>query len=404
MTRWNKSYVSFAALIAGLCIASPTAYAQSNEAPIKIGELTDMSSAYSDLSGSLSVAAAQMAIDDFGGQVLNRKIQLIVADHQMKPSVGSALATEWLDRDGIDAIFGVPASSVAMAVQEIARNRPEKVVVYTIANTSDLSGKACAANTIQWSPDFYPLASTAAAYASKDGKESFLLVPDTAAGDSAQRAAAAGAEKAGGKLSGTVRVPQASGDVSSFVLQAQSTGASNLLIGFGGSDMSNVVKAANQFGLKDSGVSIYSLGLYSTDVDAMGLDLAQGIIFSTPFYPRMNAEAAAWVKRFHDKTGRFPAFSHVADYEAVTHYLRAVEKAGSTEASKVIPAMRELPVNSFAIKDGKIRADNHLVRPMYIGKIKPSSEAPDDYMELLETVSADQAYSSLDKSACPLAK
>ena len=398
---WLRALSVATAIVTGTV---SSAFSQSSPT-LRIGMLTDMSSAYSDLSGKSSIAAAQMAIDDFGGEVLGRKIELLTADHQMKPSVGSAIATEWFDRDGVEAIFSVPASSVAMAVQEIVRNRPEKVVIQTIASTSDLSGKACAPNSIHWAPDFYALGSSVSAFVSANGSNnSFVLIPDTAAGEPALNSAKAGIGRAGSKLIGSVRVPPASGDVSSFVLQAQASGANNLLIGFGGSDMVNVVKAATQFGLKDSGMSVVSLGLYATDIDAMGLELASGITFSTPFYPLMNEEAAAWTKRFKEKTGRLPAFSHVSEYEAVTHYLHAVQQAGSQEASKVIPAMRALPVNSFAIKNGVIRADNQLIRPIYIGKVKTAeqSKQPEDYMDLLATITPDEAFSPLKDSACPL--
>lgn len=373
----------------------------------RIGMLTDMSSAYSDLAGKYSVAAAQMAIDDFGGHVLGKRIELVTADHQMKPSVGSAIATGWFDRDNVQAIFGLAGSSVAMAAQEIGRTRPNRTIVYTIAQTSDLSGKACAANAIQWAPDFHALGVSASRYATeRHGKSSYLLLPDTAAGAPALRAAERGIALGGGEVKGAVKVPVASGDVSSFVLQAQASGARNLIIGFGGSDMVNVVKAASQFGLQRSGVSLVSLGLFATDVDAMGLDLAAGITFSTPFYPAMSEASLAWSTRFRNKTGRLPAFSHVAEYEAVTHYLNAVREVGTADAGKVVPAMRSHPVKSFALDGGIIRADNHLTRPMFIGRIKSSGEAksPEDYVAVLATIPAEEAYSPLSLSECPLVK
>lgn len=374
---------------------------------IKIGHLTDMNSAYADLAGKYGLAATEMAIEDFGGEVLGKKIELIVADHQLKPSVGSSIATEWFDRDDVDVITGLTGSSVAMAVQEIARARPDKMVLHTVPQSSDISGKACAANTIHWAVDFYPLGVAVSRYVTEQvGKKSFVLIPDSAAGEPSRKATELGVQMGGGELTGSVRVPLASGDTTSFVLQAQGSGANNLIIGFGGSDMVNIVKAAKEFGLTASGMSIVSLGFFVTDLKAMGQELAQGIIFSTPFYARISPEAEAWAKRFEERTGMMPAFSHVADYEAVTHYLKAVKAAGTTKASEVIAKMKEIPIEGFALAHAEILENNHLIRDMYIGRVKaPSaSESPSDYMELLGTVPAREAYQPIEQSECPMVK
>lgn len=404
-TALGASHGRRAAIIAATLLSAGAALAQGNT--VKIGHLTDMNSAYADLAGKYGVAATEMAIEDFGGSVLGKKIELIVADHQLKPSVGSAIATEWFDRGNVDVITGLTGSSVAMAVQEIARARPKKAVLYTVPQSSDLSGTKCIANAIQWAADFYPLGVSVTRFVTEHGaKKSYVLIPDSASGEPARRAAETGVTAGGGKLLGAVRVPVASGDASSYVLQAQGSGADNLIIGFGGSDMVNVVKAAKEFGLIASGKNVLALGLFTTDVKAMGLATAQGITFSTPFYAGITPEATAWAKRFEARTGTVPAFSHVADYEAVTHYLKAVQAAGTTDATVVIPKMREIPVQGFALANAKILGNNHLIRDMYIGRVKTpaASTSAADYMELLGTVPALEAYQPIKDSECPLVK
>jgi branched-chain amino acid transport system substrate-binding protein len=367
-----------------------------------------MGSAYSDLGGKYSVAAAQMAIDDFGGTVLGRKIELMSADHLNKPAVGSSVAAEWFDRENVSAIFGLAGSSVALAVQAMLRDRPSRVIVHTTSQTSDLTGKNCVANGIHWVTDFYPLSVPTTRYVSqKLAKSWYVLVQDTAAGAPARAAAVAGIQQGGGRVVGDARVPVNAGDVSSFVLQAQGSKAQAIAIGFAGSDVANVIKAARQFGLQQSGVSlVMSGGLFASDVTGTGLDLAGGIISSAPFYPEMNAEARAWSKRFQEKTGKIPSYTHVGDYEAVMHYLKAIQQAGTDDARKVVPQMKSTPVNSFALKDGRIRENNHLIRPIYLLRIKTTaqSRAPSDYAELLATVPGEEAYSPIAQSECSLVK
>ncbi|MBR0724202.1 ABC transporter substrate-binding protein [Bradyrhizobium manausense] len=374
---------------------------------VKIGHLTDMNSAFSDVDGKYGLAATQMAVEDFGGTVLGKKIEVVSADHQNKPSVGSAIAAEWFDRDNVDVITGLPGSSVALAVQEIARSRPAKALIQAIAQSPDLAGSKCIPNAVHWSPDAYALGVALTRYATEHkGKTSFVFVPDNAVGEALRRSAEAGVTAGGGKLLGSVRVPVASGDVSSYLLQAQGSGADNIVLTAGGSDMINVVKTAQEFGLIAGGKNLLAVGLFTTDLMAIGLHTAQGIIFSTPFYPGLNPEAAAWAKRFEERTGVVPSFSHVADYEAITHYLKAVKVAGTTDASVVIPKMREIPAEGFALSNAKILANNQLVRDIYIGKVKApgASSSKSDYMELLGTVPALDAFLPIKDSECPLVK
>jgi branched-chain amino acid transport system substrate-binding protein len=396
--------IAFAVLLASAACAASA----QNSQPFKIGLATDMSSGYSDLAGKYSVAAAEMAIEDFGGKVLGRKIELLTADHQLKPTVGSAIVTEWFDRDGVSAVFNLTGSSIALAANAIVKDRPTKVIVNTGASSTDLNGKACLPNAIHWGTDFYAYAFSTVKYVSQGaGKTWYVMLQDTAAAAPARAAAVAGIQKGGGKLLGEVKVPVNSGDVSSFVLQAQAAKAQNVVVGFGATDFVNIMKTARQFGLPQSGITfVQGAGMYQSDITAMGLDLAAGLTFVTPFYAEMNDEARAWSRRFLAKTGRYPSHSHVADYEGITHYLKAVQKIGRDDATKVVPAMRDMPVNSFALKEGRIRENNQLIRPLYLGRVKAPSQSRNigDFVDLIATIPAKEAYSPIETSECPLVR
>ena len=386
-------------------LAGPVA-AQSG-GTLKLGVTTDMSSAYADLSGKGSVVAVQMAIDDFGGTVLGKKIEVISADHQMKPSVGSTLVTEWFDRDGVSAVFGLAGSSVALAAQAIVKERPKKAILHTTALTSDLAGKACVPNAIHWAPDSYALAASVTRHVTEQGAKTwYVMVQDTAAGPPALAAASAGVTSAGGRVVGELRVPFNAGDVSSFVLQAQASKAQMVAIGFGGADFVNILKAAQQFGLTQSGTRFASLALFGPDIQAMGLPLAQGITAVMPFYYDINDQAKAWAKRFQEKHGKEPGWGHIADYEATMAYLQAVQRTGTDDASVVIPSMKAQTYNTFSLDGATIRDDMKLVRPMYLFKVKTpaQSKAPGDFYDIIGKVAAKDAFSPVSASACPLVK
>ncbi len=393
------------AMAATVAVTSPVV-GQTAEA-FRIGLVTDMSSAYSDLSGKGSVAAVQMAIEDFGGIMLGRKIELVTADHQMKPSVGSAIVTEWFDRDNVSVVVGLAGSSVALAGQAIVKDRPKKLIIQTVGQTSELIGKSCLPNSIHWTPDFYALAVSATRYVAQTGGKSwYVMVQDTAAGTPARAAAQAGIQSGGGKIVGDVRVPANADDVSFYVLQAQGSAAENVAVGFGGADMVNIMKSGDTFGLRQSGVVFTSLSFFTSDVVAMGLPLAQGITFATSFYPTMSEEAKVWSQRFKERTGRLPDFTHAGEYEAVTHYLKTVQKLGSDDATVVVPAMKAGLIDTFASKGGLIRADNQFVRPMHLARVKSPSKStgPDDFFEIIGTIGPDDAFSPLIDSACPMVK
>ena len=396
-----------AVLAAGL-LAAAAGPVPAQQAPFRIGLATDMSSAYADISGKGSAIAAQLAIEDFGGTVLGRKIEIVSADHQMKPSVGSAMVTEWFDRENIPMVFGLAGSSVALAAQAIVKDRPNRALLHTTALTSELIGKSCLPNSIHWAPDLYALAVAVTRHQTeKGGKTWFVMVQDTAAGPPARAAAQEGISKGGGRIVGDVRVPFNAGDVSSFVLQAQSSRAQMVAVGFGGTDLVNIVKAGKQFGLtQKGGATFVSLALFNPDIEAMGLDLAQGITFVMPFYTDLNDEARAWAKRFTARAGKAPAWGHIADYEGVLHYLRAVQAVGTDDARKVIPAMKSTPLKGFSVDGATIRDDHQVARPMYLTRVKSpaQSKGPGDYYDIIGKVSANDAYSPLAQSACPMVK
>ena len=397
---------TLASLAAAAALFGLQAPASAQGAPFRIGMTTDMSSAYSDITGKGSAVAVQMAIDDFGGSVLGRKIELLVADHQMKPSVGSPLVTQWFDRDGVSMVVGLAGSSVALAVNAIAKDRPNRTVLHTIPLSSDLSGKACLPNAIHWAPDSFALAAAVTRNVTEQGgKNWFLMVQDTAAGPPAKAAATAGVTGAGGKILGDVRVPFNAGDVSSFVLQAQASRAQVVGVGFSGNDLVNIVKAAHQFGLQKAGTRIAALVFFSTDLIAIGQQNAAGITFVMPAYNDMNDQAKAWAQRFEKLAGKAPSWGHMADYEGTLHYLRAVRSAGTDDAQKVVPMMRSMPINVFSVQDAEIREDNKLVRPMYLTRVKAPADSryPGDFYEIIGKVSAKDAYAPMNP-ACSLVK
>lgn len=370
-------------------------FAQGTPAELKIGVLTDLSSAYSDLTGKGSVAAVEMAVEDFGGVVLGRKIKVISADHQLKPEIGTAIASRWFDTEAVQAIFDLTGSSVALAVQTVGKSHPDRALFYGVPITSDLVKSKCLANTAKWMPDAnsltYPLVKT---MSQQGSKKWFLLLQDTAVAPPMRDAALKGIADGGAKLVGEVKVPVNAGDVSSFVLQAQAAGADVIAVGTGGADLFNVHRTAKQFGLLQSGVKIVSFSMYSTDVDAMGQNDAQGMALMTPFFPGMNPKADAWAKRFKQRTGKMPAFSQANDYSSALSYLAAVRQAGTTNATEVMKVIKSAPVDNIVTTNGKVRADGQLIRPMYFVRVKPPAQSkyPGDYFDLVATIPGEEAF------------
>jgi branched-chain amino acid transport system substrate-binding protein len=392
-----------AALAAVLMLGAASAHAAG--APIKIGVLTDMSSLYSAISGPGSVIAAQMAADD-AGPVLGQKVQIISADHQNKPDVGSAIARKWYDEEGVDVITDLPTSSVALAVEDVSREK-HKLALITGAADSDITGPKCSPYAAHWIYDTYSLAHvTGSAVVKSGGKTWFFITADYAFGHSLERDTAAVVTAEGGKVLGNVNAPLDTQDFSSFLLQAQASKAQIIGLANAGGDTVNSIKQGAEFGITQGGQKFAALLVFITDVHSLGLKVAQGLQLTSPFYWNMNDATRAWSKRFEAKAGHPPTFDQAGVYSAVAHYLKAVKAIGTKDPLKVTAEMRKLPINDFMTHDGKLRIDGRVIRDMYLFQVKTPAESkgPWDYYKLVETVPGDKAFRPLNAGGCPLVK
>jgi branched-chain amino acid transport system substrate-binding protein len=392
-----------AALAAVLMLGAASAHAAG--APIKIGVLTDMSSLYSAISGPGSVIAAQMAADD-AGPVLGQKVQIISADHQNKPDVGSAIARKWYDEEGVDVITDLPTSSVALAVEDVSREK-HKLALITGAADSDITGPKCSPYAAHWIYDTYSLAHvTGSAVVKSGGKTWFFITADYAFGHSLERDTAAVVTAEGGKVLGNVNAPLDTQDFSSFLLQAQASKAQVIGLANAGGDTVNSIKQGAEFGITQGGQKFAALLVFITDVHSLGLKVAQGLQLTSPFYWNMNDATRAWSKRFEAKAGHPPTFDQAGVYSAVAHYLKAVKAIGTKDPLKVMAEMRKLPINDFMTHDGKLRIDGRVIRDMYLFQVKTPAESkgPWDYYKLVETVPGDKAFRPLNAGGCPLVK
>lgn len=371
--------------------------------PLRIGVLSDMSSLYTDNGGQGSVVAAQMAVDDFGGTVLNRKIEIISADNQNKPDVGSGIARRWIDNDNVEAIVDVPNSAVALAVQGVTRDR-KKIFLATGSATSRLTGDECSQTGIHWTYDTYALSQGTTKAVSKIGaKKWFFLSADYSLGAQLEADSRKVISSLGGEAVGSVKHPVNSPDFSSFLLQAQSSKADVIALADAGGDFINAVKQAGEFGITKS-QKLVGLLVFIADIHSLGLESAQGLILSSAFYWDLNDETRAWAKRFIAKANKVPTMIHAGTYGAVMHYLKAISAVGTVDGPTVAAKMRAIPVNDFMTKDGVIREDGRLVRDMYLFKVKKPSESKYrfDYYELLATIPGEEAFRPQEEGGCPL--
>ena len=383
------------------------AQAQVSDGMIKIGVLTDMSSLYTDLSGAGSVVAARMAVEDSGIERRGYKVEVINADHQNKADVGSAIARQWYDTDKVDVIVDTPNSGVALAVSQITKDKGKAFLVSGAAS-SDLTGKACSPNTIHWTYDTWMLANgTGNAIVKTGGDSWFFLTADYAFGHALERDTEAVVLKTGGKVLGKVRVPLNTQDFSSFLLQAQSSKAKIIGLANAGGDTTNSIKQAAEFGIVKGGQNLAGLLVFLTDIHALGLNTAQGLIFTETFYWDRDEASRAFAKRFapQDK-GIHPTMIHAGVYAGVLHYLKAVEALKGDDGTKVIAKMKELPTDDPLFGKGTIRVDGRKIHPAYLFEVKKPSEskAPWDYYKLRATIPADQAFRPLADGGCPLVK
>ena len=394
-----------AAIAAALGAAA--AQAQVSDNVIKIGVLSDMSSLYTDLAGAGSVAAARMAVEDSGIEKRGYKVEIISADHQNKPDVGSAIARQWYDTDKVDVIVDVPNSGVALAVNQITKDKGKAFLVSGAAS-SDLTGKACSPNTIHWTYDTWMLANgTGSAIVKTGGDTWFFLTADYAFGHALERDTEAVVLKSGGKVVGKVRHPLNTQDFSSFLLQAQASKAKIIGLANAGGDTTNSIKQAAEFGIVKGGQNLAGLLVFLTDVHALGLQTAQGLILTNTFYWDQNDQSRAFAKRFAERDkGIHPTMVHAGVYSSLLHYLKAVEALKSDDGTKVIAKMKEMPTDDPLFGKGTIRVDGRKVHPAYLVEVKKPSESKGawDYYKVRATIPADQAFRPLNAGECPLVK
>jgi len=397
-----KKTIGLAALAAML--ACGTASAQ--QIDVKIGVLSDMSSLYADIGGPGSVTAAKMAIADFTKDHPNVKVELISGDHQNKPDVGSQIANQWYDVDKVEMIIDTPNSGVALAVSEVAKQK-NRIFIVSGAAASTLTGPKCNANTVHWTYDTWMLANgTGKAMVKTGGDTWFFLTADYAFGHALEADTMAVVEKNGGKVLGKVRVPLNTNDFSSFLLQAQASKAKVIGLANAGGDTINSIKQASEFGIVKGGQSLAGLLVFASDVAALGLPTAQGLVLTETWYWDMNDANRAWTKRWQqERPGKYPTMIHAGVYSGILHYLKAIEalkgpKDGKTEVAK----MKEMPTDDILFGKGTIRADGRKIHPAYLFEVKKPEESkyPGDFYKLRATIPADEAFRPLKDGNCPL--
>jgi branched-chain amino acid transport system substrate-binding protein len=404
MKQLKRGLLSLAVAAA---LAGGVAQAQVSDNLIRIGVLTDMSSLYTDLAGAGSVVATRMAIEDSGIERRGYKVEVISADHQNKPDVGSAVARQWYDTEKVDVIVDTPNSGVALAVNQITRDKGKAFLVSGAAS-SDLTGKACSPNTIHWTYDTWMLANgTGSAIVKTGGDSWFFLTADYAFGHALERDTEAVVLKMGGKVLGKVRHPLNTQDFSSFLLQAQASKAKIVGLANAGGDTTNAIKQAAEFGIVKGGQNLAGMLVFLTDIHALGLPTAQGLIFTETFYWDMNDQTRAFAKRFAERDkGIHPTMIHAGVYSAVSHYLKAVEALKSDDGTKVIEKMKATPTDDPLFGKGSIRVDGRKIHPAYLVEVKKPAESKGawDYYKIRTTIPADQAFRPLADGGCSLVK
>ena len=399
-------FAGMVAAAAGLTAFGLMAIAQAQApAPLKIGVMDGFSGVYGDLTAG-EVEAMQMAIEDVGGKVLGRTVEILSADHQTKPDVGAQIARKWFDVDGVKMITGLGTSSVALAVRKVAQEKG-MIDINTGAASSDLSGPACSETGAHWVYDTYALAKVTGAAMVKAGGDSwFFLTADYAFGHSLEKDVSAIVTASGGKVLGAVRHPLSTQDFSSFLLQAQASKAKVIGLANAGQDTINAIKQAGEFGIVKGGQKLAGLLVFATDVQSLTLPVAQGLSLTESFYWDLNDETRAWTARYRKKKDRLPSMLTAGVYSSTLHYLKAVQAAGTDDAKTVMAKMREMPVNDVMTKNGTLRIDGRLVRDMHLFQVKSPAESKgkDDIYKLIATVPGNEAFRPLADGKCPLVK
>jgi branched-chain amino acid transport system substrate-binding protein len=388
-----------------MAVVLSTSFARAETNKVVIGDIDDMSGLYADVIGQGGVEAAKMAIEDFGGSVLGNKIEFLQTDHQNKPDVGAQKFREWADRNGVSMVLGGSNTGVSLAMANVAREKKTPFFAIGAAGAS-LTGKDCTPYTVHYAYDTTALGNgTAATILKEGGKTWFFLTADYAFGTQLQEAAAKVVEANGGKVVGAVRVPLSNSDFSSFLLQAQSSGAQVIGLANAGNDFTNSLKAAEEFGITKS-MKPAALLAFISDIHALGLKTAQGIYLTTGWYWDLNDKTRAFSKRYYAKTQRQPTMNQAAYYSATLTYLNAVKAAGTTEPDKVMSELRKARIDDMFTSNGKIREDGLMEHEMYVMQVKTPTESkgPWDYYRLVQTMSGEEAYGKLSESSCPLVK
>ncbi|MET0967692.1 MAG: ABC transporter substrate-binding protein [Tardiphaga sp.] len=391
-----------------LCVASvvvSAGAARAEDGPVKIGVLADMSGVYADIGGQGSVEAVKMAIADFGGSVLGKPIEVVSADGQNKPDISANIARNWYD-SGVDAITDLPSSGMALAVMQLSKDK-KKIALVTSAGSSDITGKSCSPYAAHWTWDTYAMsAGTGATIVKRGGKDWFFITADYVFGQTLERDTATIVKANGGKVLGSVKHPLNTPDFSSYLLQAQSSGAKIVGLANGGTDTTNAVKQAIEFGLPKSGIQLVAMIAFISDVHSLGLKDAQGLMLTEAFYWDMDDATRAWSKRFYDKMKRMPSMTQAGAYSGTMHYLKAVKAVGSKDADKVMAEMRATPINDFMTHNGTLRPDGRVTRDMYLFQVKKPEESKGewDLYKLVETIPAAQAFRPMSEGGCPLVK
>lgn len=392
--------------LAAFGLAQPAA-AQVSDNVVRIGVLNDQSGLYSDLSGPGSTLAAQMAVEDFGGSVLGKPVEIVSGDHQNKPDIASSLARRWIDNEKVDAIVDIPHSASALAVLGVAREKNKALLLSGPAYV-EFTGKECSPITVHWTYDSYAMANgTAGAVVKQGGDSWFFLTGDNAGSHSQERDAMAFVKKAGGQVNGAIRHPLNTADFSSFLLQAQQSKAKVIGLANAGGDTVNAIKQATEFGVTQQGQKLAGLLMFITDVKSVGLPNAKGLIITDSFYWDADERTRAWSRKFMARhNGRAPTSVQAGVYGATLHYLKAIKEAGTDDGPKVVAKMKEMPVNDFFSDNYKIRADGRLVRDMYLLQVKTPEESkePWDLFKILARIPGNDAYRPMSESACPLLK
>lgn len=391
--------------LTGLGLSAPGYAAGISDDVIRIGFITDMSSVYSDIDGSAGADSIKMAIKDFGGEVNGKKIEVMVADHQNKADIASARAREWFDEQNLDMLVGGTNSATALAMAAVAADK-KKPFIAIGPGSSNLTNAQCTPYTIHYAYDTVALArGTGGAVVKNGGDTWFFLTADYAFGHALERDTTKVVKADGGKVLGSVKVPLATTDFSSYMLQAQSSGAKILALANAGGDFTSSVKAANEFGVTKT-MNLAGMLVFINDIHALGLESTQGMYLTSAWYWNQDDESRAWAKRFFDQHKRMPSFIQAADYSATMYYLKAIKETGTDDGDTVVKWMKSNKINDFFTKDTTVRADGRVLNNMYLMQVKKPDESKQDwdYYNMITKLPGEQVYTSAEESTCPLLK